>query len=215
MSNRRLVPLNVVALPTLPVVGHRPGDLVYVEADGNVYVSDGSVWTVLGGAAGTYGSADFSTDFSLKTTDDLSEGGTNLYFTSARAVAATDGVYDPAGSATAAEFAANLYTDQSVAAFDPLPDQTGNAGRYLQTDGTSTLWSEVSTEASQFLVLTTAPSSPSVGACYFDTTLKTLQIYDGTSWSSAGGLGTTVDGGTSSSVYSTTSVLDGGTASAQ
>ena len=44
-------------------------------------------------------------------TDDLSEGTTNLYFTDQRALDATASAYDSAGSADAAEAAANSYTD--------------------------------------------------------------------------------------------------------
>ena len=36
---------------------------------------------------------------------------------------------------------ANTYTDTSLANFTTLPDQTGNAGEYLTTDGTNASWS--------------------------------------------------------------------------
>lgn len=45
------------------------------------------------------------------TTDDLTEGSTNLYFTNARALSATSAAYDAAGSAATAESNANTYTD--------------------------------------------------------------------------------------------------------
>lgn len=45
------------------------------------------------------------------TTDDLTEGATNLYFTDARALSATSAAYDAAGSAATAESNANSYTD--------------------------------------------------------------------------------------------------------
>lgn len=209
MSNRRLVPLNVVALPVVPTGGHRAGDLVYLETDGNLYVSDGQSWTALGGAVGPYGSVDFAADFAAQTTDNLTEGADNLYFTEARARAATDGMYDPAGSAIAAEIAANLYTDAAIADFDALPSQTGNAGKYLTTDGTATSWGEVSTEASKFVVAPVPPSAPVMGSCYFDSTLLSLRVYDGTKWENAGSITGSVDGGNSSTLYMTT--LDGGT----
>jgi hypothetical protein len=50
-------------------------------------------------------------------TDDVPEGATNLYFTEARAQAAVDGMFDPAGSAAAALLAANTYTDDQL---DPV-----------------------------------------------------------------------------------------------
>ena len=51
------------------------GDLTYTEATGEFSVT-------------TYKTADFNTDFGNKTTDDLSEGSTNVYFTNTRARAA-------------------------------------------------------------------------------------------------------------------------------
>lgn len=214
MSNRRLVPLNVVSLPTAPSGMSRAGDIYHNATDGNLYVSDGSVWTALGGADGPYGSGNFDADFSLKTTDDLAEGTTRKYFTNQRAIDATDGVYDPIGSATAAEFAANLYTDQAIEGFDALPSQTGNEGKYLTTDGTTTSWGYVPTVASQFLVLSTAPSSPEMGAVYFNSTNRSLQVFDGIAWTSAGSIyGSVIDGGTSGTTFNATSLLDGGLSS--
>lgn len=228
MSNRRLVPLNVVALPALPVGGHRPGDLVYNETDGNLYVSDGSSWTNLGGAAGPYGSADFGTDFAAQSTDGLTEGTTNLYFTDARAVAATAGAYDPAGSSLQAEVAANLYTDQSIQAFDGLPDQTGNSGRFLTTDGASASWEVVDTSGAVELIVSyyQSPSNPQIGQIYFDRSTNSVRVYDGSGWGDMGGgsgslIGGTssepfagiTDGGSSGTTYTATAVLDGGASS--
>lgn len=214
MSNRRLVPLNVVSLPTAPSGMPRPGDIYHNSTDGNIYVSDGSVWTAIGGADGPYGSGDFETDFNLRTTDDLSEGLSRKYFTDQRAIDATDGVYDPIGSATAAEFAANLYTDQSIEGFDALPSQTGNGGKYLTTDGSTTSWGYVPTVASQFLVLATPPASPEMGAVYFNSSNRSLQVFDGIQWTSAGSIyGSVIDGGTSGTYFNATSLLDGGLSS--
>lgn len=51
--------------------------------------------------------------------------------------------YDPAGAAAAAEVDANAYTDAAIADFDALPLQTGNAGKFLTTDGSATSWGVV------------------------------------------------------------------------
>lgn len=206
MSNRRLVPLNVVALPSVPTGTARSGDIVYITTDGNLYVSDGTTWTAIGGADGPYGSLSFNDDFATKTTDDLTEGATNLYFTDTRALTATADAYDAAGSATQAEIAANLYTDQSVAAFDPLPDQTGNDGKFLQTDGTSTTWAAVPTTASQFVVDSTEPASPAMGGVYFDSSLLALRVYDGSQWVTVAA--SLIDGGSAEGLPDR--VLDGG-----
>lgn len=219
MSNRRLVPLNVLSVPNIPAGAAQSGDIIYVTADSNLYVSDGENWTSIGGASGPYGQLQFDQDFAEKTTDDLTEGLSNLYFTDQRALDATSTAYDPAGAATQAEVAANLYTDQSVAAFDPLPTQTGNDGKFLQTDGSTTSWAEVPTTASQFVVFSAEPSSPSMGAVYFDSTLLALRVYDGFQWltvvettslDAASTSTSTADGGTAASTP--TAVLDGGTA---
>lgn len=142
MSNQRLVPLNVVALPTAPSID-RVGDLYYDTSDGNLYVSNGDVWVSLGGSFGPYGSAQFDSDFSDKSTDDLAEGEQNLFFTAQRAVASTAGVYDPAGSAASAEAAALLYTDTQLSNFTSLPSQSGYAGFFLSTDGATASWKGV------------------------------------------------------------------------
>lgn len=143
MSNRRLVPLNVVSLPTAPTGTSRPGDIYHNSTDGNLYVSDGSVWVSLGGADGPYNSSDFAADFSARTTDDLAEGTNRLYFTVQRARSATAGVYDPAGAASAAQTAAESYTDTRLSTFTGLPDQSGFANYFLGTDGTTASWKSV------------------------------------------------------------------------
>ena len=51
-------------------------------------------------------------------TDAIEEGSTNLYFTDARALSATSAAYDAAGSASAAESAANSYTDGEISTLD-------------------------------------------------------------------------------------------------
>jgi len=209
MSNQRLVPLHVVSLPTAPAGVPRAGDIYHNSTDGNLYVSDGSQWVSLGGADGPYNSSDFAADFSQRSTDDLNEGSSNLYFTVPRARSATAGVYDPAGSAASAELAANAYTDAAIADFDALPSQTGNAGKYLTTDGSATSWGTISTEASKFVVAAAPPSGAVMGSCYFDSTLLTLRVYDGTEWASAGSLAGSVDGGRSDTLFVTS--LDGGT----
>jgi hypothetical protein len=52
-------------------------------------------------------------------TDDLTEGSTNLYFTNQRALDATSAAYDAAGSAAAAQTAAEGYADGLASNYDP------------------------------------------------------------------------------------------------
>lgn len=132
--------------------------------------------------AETYGSVEFDADLATKDTDDLAEGG-NLYFTNQRALDATAAAYDAAGSAAAAQSAAEDYTDSVVAAFDALPSQTGNDGKFLTTDGSTATWQTLPGLATSVEVLFEAPAgTPPMGACYFDALLNTLRIYNGGAW---------------------------------
>jgi hypothetical protein len=65
-------------------------------------------------ATSGYSSSSFNTDFAAKTTDGLSEGTTNKYFTAQRALDATASAYDVAGSAATAQGNANSYTDTAI-----------------------------------------------------------------------------------------------------
>lgn len=86
-----------------------------VQAGANVTVSynAGTGITTIASTS-DYTSSSFNTDFAAKDTDDLSEGTTNLYFTTARAQSALAGMYDPAGSAATAESNAQSYTDTAI-----------------------------------------------------------------------------------------------------
>jgi hypothetical protein len=72
-----------------------------------------------------------------------------------------------------------------------LPSQTGNAGEFLTTDGTTASWSAVATPVAQ----TTEPSSPTDGLIWVDTdgTAPTTVV---TRWSKAPTAGTTTLTGT-------------------
>ena len=50
MSIKRLVPLNLPALDTLPAGNRRQGDLVYYTVDGKVYVFNGEQWIIASGS---------------------------------------------------------------------------------------------------------------------------------------------------------------------
>jgi hypothetical protein len=53
LSNRRLVPLNLVALDSAPTGGMRTGDLYFNSVESKVYVYDGEAWIVAtGGGTG-------------------------------------------------------------------------------------------------------------------------------------------------------------------
>jgi len=77
------------------------------------------------------------------TTDGVSEGSTNLYFTDQRALDATASAYDAAGSAATAEAdavsTANSYTDTTVADYAPLAGATFSGDVVLSADPTQAL----------------------------------------------------------------------------
>lgn len=97
-----------------------------------------------------------------------------------------------------------------------LPPQTGNAGKYLTTDGTDPSWDVLDVSATSYQADeptnpdvgdlwvesdvdsssasvgavvqygVSAPSSPSVGDIWYDSTNKTLKVYENSSWSPVG-----------------------------
>ena len=80
-------------------------------------------------------------------TDDVSEG-TNLYFTNQRALDATSSAYDAAGSADAAEGAANTYTDNAINGLDTDDIEEGITNKYYST-------SQAKTDAASLLTAAT------------------------------------------------------------
>ena len=111
-----------------------PETLVLRDANGDfsagtVTAEDGFVGDVTGDVNGNVTGDVTGTvsDISNHDTDSLSEGSTNQYFTDQRALDATSAAYDAAGSAEAAEDAANDYTDDRetaiTAAYEAYADQ--------------------------------------------------------------------------------------------
>lgn len=99
----------------------------------NDYQWDGTVWRRVGGSLN-----DYATDVELAF---HSEDTTNVH-----GISDTSALETQTGAqskADAAESAANTYTDNAIASFEALPDQTGNSGKYLTTDGSTTSWDTV------------------------------------------------------------------------
>jgi hypothetical protein len=140
-------------LAGLPVTGET--GKIYVTLDTNkTYRWSGSAYVEISASPGS--------------TDAVAEGSVNLYFTNARAQAAVTTISGNAGSATKLQTARNIagvafdgsadinipfsgltskpttlsgYGITDAASF---PSQTGNAGKYLTTDGTTVSWATVS-----------------------------------------------------------------------
>lgn len=90
----------------------------------------------------TYDDTDGELNFSVadqwsgKTTDDLTEGATNQYFTNQRALDATASAYDAAGSASSAQAAAQSYADGLAVNYDAAgaaATAESNANSYTDT----------------------------------------------------------------------------------
>jgi hypothetical protein len=144
-------------------------------------------------------------------------------------LAAAPGYVDEqAVDAVAAAIAAGTHTNISIAyndsansisftGADALPSQSGNAGKFLSTDGTNDSWvfPKIPTGASE-------TSSPSEGQLYFNINANALKVYSGGAWLTVGAVSmdsgfpytavfeATYDAG-SPDVEPTTPVFDGAT----
>lgn len=134
------------------------------EGSSNLYFTEERAQDAIGAAVATstqsgitvtYDDTDGELNFSVadqwtgKTTDDLSEGVTNQYFTNQRALDATASAYDAAGSATTAENNAKAYADGLATNYDAAGAAAAaeaNANSYTDTavanlvDGAQHFW---------------------------------------------------------------------------
>jgi hypothetical protein len=144
------------------------GEIVWTTNGQKLYVGDGitaggiDIAAQLGGTGITYNQTSGKLDIDLTnaSTDTLSEGNNNLYFTADRSKAAAgtalvDGnsynsgitfTYDDVHNRITAEVSPNL----------GLPTQSGQGGKFLTTNGSATSWASVQTSVS-------ADSSPTLG----------------------------------------------------
>ena len=85
---------------------------------------------------------------------------------------------------------ANAYTDTEISNLDALPSQSGNAGKYLTTDGTNASWGELDLTTFdapvQLKNYTTAQrdslTGVSTGDIIFNSTSGSLEFFDGANW---------------------------------
>lgn len=104
-----------------------------------------------------------------------------------------DGYLDPSTGTTteyidqqdaATLAAANDYTDTALSGFDSLPDQTGNDGKYLTTDGTVASWAVIDIPSTT--VSETAPVSPAEGDTWFRSSTGQYFVYYDSYWVEVG-----------------------------
>ena len=103
------------------------------------------------------------------TTDDLTEGTTNLYFTDQRALDATATAYDPAGSAASAQSAAESYADGLATNYDPAGSAaSAQAAAESYADGL----------ASNYDAAGSAASAQAAAESYADALVQGLNVKD-------------------------------------
>jgi len=151
MAKKFLVPLGVNGLASDPASGSE-GEIYFNTVSKSLKLYKNGAWEELTGGGGNDSASiiayiDQNIDdtydliFEGQYTDDIDEGVTNLYFTEARAIAAARPTINAASAY--AVTVANTYTDNELSNYEVLPSQTGNAGKYLTTNGTSTSWGEL------------------------------------------------------------------------
>jgi hypothetical protein len=85
------------------------------------------------------------------------------------------------GAVTTAKINDGAVTAGKLAAGAAVPDQTGQSGKFLTTDGTTASWATITVD-DEIAIGATAPSSPTEGQVWYDTGLDILKAYDGTNW---------------------------------
>lgn len=147
----------VDTLADLPVSGEE-GQFVYVKTPGSLYTWNGSSWVVFSGGGGGGGSGVDAVNGQVGVVvldaDDISETATNRYFTPTResdilayadqveadAVAAASAYTDTKAQEAYDDAVADAATSAALLYEEKLPDQTGQTGKVLGTDGTDLLW---------------------------------------------------------------------------
>ena len=77
-------------------------------------------------------------------------------------------------TASAAAFAsASAYTDSAIASFEALPSQSGNAGKYLSTDGSTTSWAALDLNAA---INTASAAAYASASAYTDSQISNIDL---------------------------------------
>jgi hypothetical protein len=85
---------------------------------------------------------------------------------------------------------ANAYTDSSLSGFDSLPDQTGQSGNYLTTDGSTASWAAIDIPSTT--VAENAPAGAEEGDTWFKSSTGQYFVYYDTFWVEVGSGSSTV-----------------------
>jgi hypothetical protein len=85
---------------------------------------------------------------------------------------------------------ANAYTDSALSGFDSLPDQTGQSGNYLTTDGSTASWAAIDIPSTT--VAENAPAGAEEGDTWFKSSTGQYFVYYDTFWVEVGSGSSTV-----------------------
>jgi hypothetical protein len=146
MAKKFLVPLSVNGLASDPASGSE-GDLYFNTVSKSLKIYKNGAWEEVGGAGNESASIiayineqiddTYDLIFEGQYTDDIEEGVSNLYFTNQRAL---DAVGMPSQTGNAGKYLTTNGASTSWGVVDALPSQTGNSGKYLTTNGANPAW---------------------------------------------------------------------------
>jgi hypothetical protein len=190
MAKKFLTPLNLSNLASDPATGSE-GDLYFNTTNDVVKIYVNGEWTELQGGGG--GSVIYSPEQpDINTLDvgtiwmdsnaEITSIGNTADLDSYLTIISASGTYatkaelnninltSTINTASAAAYAsASAYTDSAIANFEALPNQSGNAGKYLSTDGSTTSW--------ELLDLNSAIQTASAAAAaYTDSELASIDL---------------------------------------
>jgi hypothetical protein len=112
------------------------GGATLVKSVSSDFAVDGSGNLTINGSSDLARTGDITTAVNNLDTDDIEEGGSNLYFTNQRALDATSSAYDAYGAASTAQSNAEDYADGLASNYDPAGSASTaetNANTYTDT----------------------------------------------------------------------------------
>ena len=161
MAKKFLTPIGLVSLPSDPATGIE-GQVYFNTTTDSIKIYANDVWTELQGGGGgsviyTANQPDITdlevgtiwVDSNAEITSDGNVANLDSYLTiiSASSTYATKtelnniNLTSTINTASAAAYAsASAYTNSAISSFQALPNQSGNNGKYLTTNGSSTSW---------------------------------------------------------------------------
>jgi hypothetical protein len=147
---------------------------IYHDATaGNSYIDDtGTGWLYLRADERVIVASQSSGNVSAKF---FTNAQAELAYNNNTKLATTSTGVDVTGTVAATAFTGD---GSALTGIDSLPSQSGNSGKYLTTNGTSASWATL-TVPDEVVISSTAPSSPTNGILWFDSSINCLKLYSG------------------------------------